>query len=123
MPNETSRIAGALSSDATGHLIPSPVRKARLPKSKQQLAEEAARVLKEVDKVNCVAKNPGEKFYTLPVRRKQKILPDSNQSSLDRKTRRRKSEELGVTIESPPKKTTTYVHSISKNRKNKNLII
>ncbi|KAK5647216.1 hypothetical protein RI129_002108 [Pyrocoelia pectoralis] len=107
VPNETSRIAGALGSEGTGHLQPSPVRKERLPKSKQQLAEEAARVLKEVDKVNCVVKNPGvhpDKFYTLPARRKQKVQPDSNQSSLDRKVGRRKSEELGITVESPPRK-------------------
>lgn len=114
MPNETSRVAGAITSNGSGHLIPSPVRKSRLPKSKQQLAEEAARVLQEVDKVNCVAKNHGsnpQKFYTLPVRRKQKVTSDFLQSSLDRKSQRRTSEESVGILDSPPKKPPrTFVH-------------
>ncbi|XP_031328545.1 uncharacterized protein DDB_G0283697 isoform X1 [Photinus pyralis] len=123
VPNETSRVAGSLGNEATGHLLPSPVRKERLPKSK--LAEEAARVLKEVEKVNCVVKNQGvhpDKFYTLPARRKHKVLPDSNQSSLDRTVRRRRSEELGVTIESPPKKPPRTFTQYPKTEKSRNSI-
>ncbi|KAF5274832.1 hypothetical protein FQR65_LT00415, partial [Abscondita terminalis] len=114
VPNETSRIAGALTNDGSGHLIPSPVRKARLPKSKQQLAEEAARILQQVDKVNCVVKNHNPnstKFYTLPVRKKHKGASDYQQSSLDRRTKRRNSEEAINRLETPPKKPPrTFTH-------------
>lgn len=65
MPNETSRVTGALSGDGAGHLLPSPVRKERLPKSKQQLAEEAARVLQEVDKIDCVSQDHGKSFVNM----------------------------------------------------------
>ncbi|KAF2905482.1 hypothetical protein ILUMI_00694 [Ignelater luminosus] len=126
VPNEASRVTGALSGDGAGHLLPSPVRKERLPKSKQQLAEEAARVLQEVDKIDCVSKDHGvhpEKFYTLPARRKHKINVDSPQSSIDRKTRRRKSEELGVTTESPPKKPPrTFAHYPKSEKSQRNSI-
>ncbi|XP_017777541.1 PREDICTED: uncharacterized protein LOC108563391 [Nicrophorus vespilloides] len=97
MPREGAR-AGALSGDGEGHLLRSPVRKERLSKSKQELAEEAARVIHQADKVDCVSKGGvhPDKFYTLPARKKH---PDFNPNSLGRSTKRRNSDEV-----TPPKK-------------------
>ncbi|KAF5301611.1 hypothetical protein FQA39_LY10658 [Lamprigera yunnana] len=113
MPNDTSHVPEALTSDEAGHLILTPVRKTRLSKSKQKLRQEAARVLQEVDRVNCYAKNEAnsKKFYTLPARRKYKTNSDSPQSSLDRTTRRRDSADLESPGNNPPKKPPrTFVH-------------
>lgn len=66
VPNESPpRVVGALIGDGAGHLLPSPVRKARLSKSKQKLAEEAARVLDQVDKIDNLSHNRG-KFSEYP---------------------------------------------------------
>lgn len=51
-----------LKADQDAHLI-TPVRKERLPKSKKLLAEEAAKVLHQVDGVACVANTDYGKFH------------------------------------------------------------
>lgn len=51
--------------------------------------------------------NP-EKFYTLPVRKKQKQTKDYPQNSIDRKTRRRNSDELGISSNPPKKPPRTF---------------
>lgn len=60
MPRESGRIVGALSGDGTGHLVTSPVRKERLKKSKKELAEEAAKVLHQADKLDCITEDKGK---------------------------------------------------------------
>ncbi|CAH0551686.1 unnamed protein product [Brassicogethes aeneus] len=99
VPREGARIVGALSGDGAGHLVASPVRKERLKKSKKELAEEAARVLHQADKIDCVTNKSGvrpDKFYTLPNRKKQR--PEFVSASLDRRVRRNSSEPI------PPRK-------------------
>lgn len=96
MPREKSSLkGGAVSGD--GRVT--PVRKERLNKSKKELAEEAKRVLHQVDRVDCISSPKGvnpEKFYTLQNRKKRK---EYFSGSLDRNRNKRKS------IESvPPKK-------------------
>lgn len=54
VPREGSRVSGALSGDGAGHLVAAPVRKERLSRSKKELAEEAAKVLHQVDTLDCV---------------------------------------------------------------------
>lgn len=60
MPREGSRVSGALSGDGAGHLVTAPVRKERLSRSKKELAEEAAKVLHQVDTLDCVTTDHGE---------------------------------------------------------------
>jgi hypothetical protein len=105
MPREGSKLAGALSGDGDGHLLVSPVRKQRLSKSKEELVAEAARVISEVDKLDCISSENGvlpEKFYTLPARRKHK-------SPFAENSLRRRSSFGELT---PPKKPPrTFAHS------------
>lgn len=82
----------------------SPVRRERLTRSKQELAEEAAKVLRQADKVQCVVGRgtTPDRFFSLPHRKKSKLTPkpDYPSSSLDRRSvKRRGSLEL-----QPPKK-------------------
>lgn len=60
VPRENRPIVGALSGDGEGHLIPTTVRKERLPRSSQKLAQEAAKVVHDVDKVDCYTLNGGK---------------------------------------------------------------
>lgn len=67
MPREGTRVSGALSGDGAGHLVAAPVRKERLSRSKKELAEEAAKVLHQVDTLDCVTADHGEcgpRLYT-----------------------------------------------------------
>nr|CAH7716753.1 unnamed protein product [Callosobruchus chinensis] len=76
----------------------SPVRKKPINKSQEELEEEAARVLQQVDEVDCVVAGNGlspSRFYTLPTRKKKTY----EYPSLDRRTLHRGSQEL-----LPPKK-------------------
>ncbi|XP_074042526.1 uncharacterized protein isoform X3 [Leptinotarsa decemlineata] len=104
MPRDSARVVGALSGDGTGsHLVASPVRKERFKKSKKELAEEAARVLKQVDQVDCVSKESSvlpEKFYTLPNRKKQKNQEPFS-GSLDRRSKRRTSSDSSAPQKPP----------------------
>ncbi|KAJ8924285.1 hypothetical protein NQ315_007077, partial [Exocentrus adspersus] len=91
-------VVGAASGDGAGHPVASPVRKERLKKSKKELEEEAAKVLQQVDQLDCVTGGEGvrpDRFYTLPNRKKK----DYSSASLDRRVKRRGSLELV-----PPKK-------------------
>ncbi|XP_057659153.1 uncharacterized protein LOC130895699 isoform X2 [Diorhabda carinulata] len=93
MPREKSSLKGGT---VSGDGSVTPIRKERLSKSKKELAEEAKRVLHQVDRVDCISSPQGvdpEKFYTLQNRKKKK---EYFSGSLDRK---RKSIELV-----PPKK-------------------
>lgn len=48
-------LLGALSGDGAGHLVPTPVRRERLGRlTRRQLAQEAAKVLDQADKIDCV---------------------------------------------------------------------
>lgn len=49
VPRESPRAAGTPGGNSESH----PVRKERLSRSKQELAEEAAKVLDQVDKIDC----------------------------------------------------------------------
>ncbi|XP_065169080.1 uncharacterized protein [Atheta coriaria] len=105
VPREGSRPLGALSGDGEGHLVRAHVRKERLTKNKHQLAEEAAKVLTQVDRIDCLSSENGsypEKFHTLPARRKLKQPPEFS-ASLDRRARRRNSADLVVPPKKPPR--------------------
>ncbi|KAG5888837.1 hypothetical protein JTB14_025232 [Gonioctena quinquepunctata] len=97
VPRDSARVVGALSGDGTGgHLVASPVRKERLKKSKKELEEEAAQVLSQVDRLDCVTRENGvlpEKFYTLPNRKKHKSKPYIS-GSLPRRSNEKSSSEL-----------------------------
>ncbi|KRT84703.1 hypothetical protein AMK59_2207 [Oryctes borbonicus] len=102
MPREGYRTVGALSGDIKTPPAASPVRKERLSKSKEELKKEASEVLDRADKLDCVVQNSPsypEKYYTLPVRKKNR--GEYPQASLERRTRRRNSDDLSVI---PPKK-------------------
>lgn len=60
VPREGSRPLGALSGDGEGHLVRAHVRKERLTKNKHQLAEEAAKVLTQVDRIDCLSSENGK---------------------------------------------------------------
>lgn len=61
MPRESARLAGALSGDGTGsHFVTSPVRKQRLNKSKKELEDEAAKVLHQADRLDCISSANGK---------------------------------------------------------------
>lgn len=137
MSRDTPPVSGALSGDGAGHLVALPVHKERLKgRSKKQLAEEAAKVINQADKVDCTtnqgniptkhifrtklytvfrlpANKPPEKFYTLPTRKKHRKNSESPHSSHERLNTRRRSEELGVTTSgTPPRKPPrTFTHS------------
>ncbi|CAH1163539.1 unnamed protein product [Phaedon cochleariae] len=105
MPRESGRIVGALNGGGAGGVSPAfPVRKERLEgKSKKELRDEAARVLHQADRVDCVTDAGSgvspEKFYTLPTRKKHK---EFQAGSLDRRSLRRSSLEFNP-LKKPPR--------------------
>ncbi|XP_060536941.1 uncharacterized protein LOC132708567 isoform X2 [Cylas formicarius] len=88
---EKTRTPSGTNSNGNNQLTTPPVRKERVKKTKQELSEEAAEVLRQVDSLDCIARQNGN-FYTVP--RKGSAL------SLDRKVNKRRS-SLELT---PPKK-------------------
>lgn len=75
------------------------VRKKRLDLTKEQLAEEVAKVLKQASSTHCSSTGAPDKFFSLPNRKKHKPKPDANSYF----PTRRRSEELGVTSDAPKK--------------------
>ncbi|CAG9766416.1 unnamed protein product [Ceutorhynchus assimilis] len=115
VPRDSSRVPGAVIGIDGDTVLTSPVRRERVKKSKKELADEAAKVISQADKVGCVANDKGtipEKFYTLPNRKrniKDNIRKEQDFYSLDRKSnKRRSSSEL-----QPPKKPPRTFTSVS----------
>ncbi|XP_071054414.1 zinc finger CCCH domain-containing protein 13 [Onthophagus taurus] len=101
VPREPLRVTSV---DREPHPNASAVRKEKLPTSKEELIKEASKVLQRADRVGCVVQNSGhnpEKYYTLPARRKNR--PEYNQSSLERKSKRRNSDEIVIPPKKPPR--------------------
>ncbi|XP_045483132.1 E3 ubiquitin-protein ligase RBBP6 isoform X2 [Harmonia axyridis] len=107
MPRRDERSNRVFNGDTNGPVRRSPVRKERLRKSKRELEEEAAKVLEQAGKVECVVSSnrgvPQEKFYTLPNRRKGKL----DYGSLNRKSVHRSSLELQEPPKKPPRTFTS----------------
>lgn len=61
MPRREERSIGAFNGDTNGYTRRSPVRKERIRKSKRELEEEAAKVLEQAGRIECVvSSNRGE---------------------------------------------------------------
>ncbi|KAK9886216.1 hypothetical protein WA026_015735 [Henosepilachna vigintioctopunctata] len=98
LPRSDERVVGSLNGDSFSRCS---VRKQRLEKSRQQLEDEAAKVLKKAREIKCVASsNKGaskDKYYTLPNRRKGII----DYETFSKKPFRKNSLE---SVQFPPKK-------------------
>lgn len=57
MPREASRVTGAVTGINGDTVLTSPVRRERVKRSKKELAEEAAQVIRQADKIGCIASN------------------------------------------------------------------
>ncbi|XP_066150835.1 microtubule-associated protein futsch isoform X2 [Euwallacea fornicatus] len=104
VPRENTKASGVVTGINGDTVLTSPIRKQRVKRSKKELAEEAAKVIRQADNVGCVASDRGaipDKFFTLPSRKKSKeAATDYPSTSLDRRAlKRRGSNEL-----QPPKK-------------------
>lgn len=57
VPREPSRVTGAVTGINGDTVLTSPVRRERVKRSKKELAEEAAQVIRQADKIGCIASN------------------------------------------------------------------
>ncbi|KAH1006746.1 hypothetical protein HUJ05_007451 [Dendroctonus ponderosae] len=109
MPRESPRVIGAVNGIDGDIVLTSPVRKERLKRSKKEIAEEAAKVLREADKIGCIANDRGpipKKFYTLPSRKKEKSgQKDYPSHSLDRRVPNRRD---SLDLRGPKKPPRTF---------------
>lgn len=65
---ENPRVVGALSGDGTGrHFVASPVKKEKLSKNKKELEEEAAKVLHQADRIDCVTAASGKYYFHINI--------------------------------------------------------
>ncbi|KAL3286477.1 hypothetical protein HHI36_000983 [Cryptolaemus montrouzieri] len=60
MPRLGKRVAVHSNTSGNGHLVKHPVRKQRLEKSKEELEEKAAEVLRQAEKFECVTSDNKE---------------------------------------------------------------
>lgn len=67
MPRENSRIPGAAAGIDGETVLTLPVRKERLKRSKKEIAEEAAKVISQADKVGCIANDKGKNIILIPI--------------------------------------------------------
>ncbi|XP_076259658.1 bloated isoform X2 [Rhynchophorus ferrugineus] len=103
VPHQSERASGAVNGTDAGTPVTSPVRRERIKKSKKELAEEAAEVIRQADKVQCVVNSSTspDKFYSLPHRKKSKLVAKEYPAgSLDRRSIKRR----GSLDSQPPKK-------------------
>lgn len=76
MPRQGSRAALPPNGNAEINPPATPYRKEKLSRSKQELAQEAAKVLDQVDSVDCFSQGYGKR-YTKP---KKKIQPNAKKA-------------------------------------------
>ena len=92
----TPHVTTALAGDGEGRLITTPIRKESIKaRSKEDLAQEAALVLQQVDSVDCVAHDPNRKYSTLPSPRGRKSKQRQQEPAAA--GGRRHSEDIGAT--------------------------
>ncbi|XP_008218002.1 uncharacterized protein LOC100679635 [Nasonia vitripennis] len=98
-------VSTALVGDGENRFVTTPVRKESIKaRSKEDLAQEAALVLQQADSLDCFARDPNDprKYSTLPTPRGRRSKePATASPAASGPARRRRSEELGATQQSP----------------------